>query len=146
MLVGLLGGKCASYDANDIRAHSTTAWKFGGNLLISGFALTIAKIWVRPSALIINQLKCSIRSCFKYDIPSPMISVLTFLTAPRKASIRVAISLANFFLPSSLAISASSLDFASSNSSGERVVGPDNKKCRRTGEEPMVDEPSKECK
>ena len=83
---------------------------------------------------------------FKSDIPSPMISLSTFLTPPRKASIRVAISLANLFLPSSLALSASSLHFASSNSSGERVVGPDNKKDRRTGEEPMVDEASKECK
>ena len=58
MLVGLWGEKCVSYDANDIRAHSTTAWKLGGRVLISGFALTIAKIAVSPSTFkIMNQLQ-----------------------------------------------------------------------------------------
>ena len=46
-----MGIKEVSYNADDIRAHSTTAWKFGGRLLISEFALTIPKIWVRPSTL-----------------------------------------------------------------------------------------------
>ena len=47
----IMGEKEVSYNADDIRAHSTTAWKFGGRLLISGVALTIPKIWVRPSTL-----------------------------------------------------------------------------------------------
>ena len=60
----LMGKKC--YYANDIRAHSTTAWNFGGKVLISGFALTTPKICVRPSTFkTMNQVKSSTKSCFK---------------------------------------------------------------------------------
>src|SRR6266511_1454277 len=75
-----------------------------------------------------------------------MISPFTCLTASLRASILTAISFANCVLPSSRNLSISSLRLASSNSSLERVVGPDSKNERITGDEAIVDDDNSECK
>ena len=79
-------------------------------------------------------------------LPLPIISPFTLFTASRRPSTRPATSFAKRFLPSSLTLSASSLLFASSNSSGVRVIDPDSRNDLKTGEDAIVDDVSKEVR